>query len=241
MRGCEGVGRSMLAGLAVLSLLLLGTASSCGKPGETGASSSGKGAKGKPTRSRAEELKILDPAFQPFRRDFEEAAGKVRLVLVVAPTCGECNENTFEIHDQLLYRVKDEDLALFVVWNSILPTDVEPRARQNVQRWTDPRGQNYWDDSGQIARAFGRMLDLEPGAPAFDCYFLYDRDATFDPNNTMESEPPDFRALKEGWVPTAPVGRWTSNRNVRLPGFDWRKIEVRVLEVLGSAGEPEAP
>ena len=75
MRGCEGVGRSMLAGLAVLSLLLLGTASSCGKPGETGASSSGKGAKGKPTRSKAEELKILDPAFQPFRLGFEEAAG----------------------------------------------------------------------------------------------------------------------------------------------------------------------
>ncbi|MFN8549359.1 MAG: hypothetical protein U0527_15660 [Candidatus Eisenbacteria bacterium] len=192
-------------------------------------------------RRGGDPLAILDPAFQPFRRDFEEAAGKVRLVLVVAPTCGECNVHTFEIHDQLLHRVKDDDLAVFVLWCSILPTDVEPRARLNAKRWVDPRGLNYWDENGQIARAFGRMLNLDPGQPAFDCYFLYDRDATFDPEGTMEKEGPDFRALKSGWVPAAPVARWTSNRNVRLPGFNWEAVEARCLELLGGAAGGESP
>ena len=197
--------------------------------------SGGDSAKGK--RGKGDDpLLLLDPAFQPFRRDFEEAAGKVRLVMVLAPTCGECNEHAFEVHDQLLYRVKGEDVAVFLLWNSVLPTDVETRARINAKRWADPRGINYWDDTGQIARAFGRMLNLEPGSPAFDCYFLYDRDATFDPDGTMENEPKDYRAFKSGWAPINPTARWTSNKNIRLPRFDWHQVEARMLELLQSDG-----
>lgn len=201
----------------------------------------GKGETPRGARRGEDALLLLDPAFQPFRRDFEEAAGKVRLVMVVAPTCGECNIHTFEIHDQMLHRVKDEDLAVFVLWCSVLPTDVEPRARINAKRWVDPRGINYWDENAQIARAFGRMLNLDPGQPAFDCYFLYDRDATFDPAGTMATEGPNFRALQSGWTPALPVARWTSNRNVRLPAFDWHAVEARCLQLLGGEAGAESP
>lgn len=189
-------------------------------------------------KRKHDPLHVLSPSYQPLRRDFEEAAGKVRLVVVAAPTCGKCIAATMdEIHDRILRRIQSEDLAVFVIWTSILPTDVESRARLRAERWTDPRGTNYWDDSGQIARCFARMLDLEPGMSAYDCYFIYDRDATWDPAGTMESEPKDWKAFKEGWKPGPAVYRMTQRSEIRLPSFNWNKLDQKLESMLGPEGE----
>lgn len=177
-------------------------------------------------------LTKLDYAFQPFRRDFEQAEGRVRLVCVVAPTCGNCNAAAIEINGELLYRLRDlEDLEVYMVWTSVLPTDVFPRAIVMAKRLTDPRIHHYWDESGQIARSFGAMLSLEPGVSAYDIYLLYPKDAVWDPEGKMASEPPDWRALKNGWKPGPALYRMTQHQGIRLPSFDKNRLEAQVREL----------
>lgn len=192
-----------------------------------------------PRLAGAEILRVVDPAFQPLRRDFEEAAGKVRLVCVVAPTCGNCNQAMGEINGEVLYRLRDEeDLRVFVVWTSVMPTDVTPRAIRAAERVNDPRCQHYWDDSGQIARCFGRMLGVDQGTSAYDIYLVYDRDATWDPEGTMGSEPKDFRALRSGWAPGRPAARFTQHQTLDLPGFTQDGLEQALRRTLAAPAKP---
>ena len=178
-RGAARVFRLLpvVAGL-VLPAALIFLAGGCGR--------------GKPEARHKGDLPyaVLDKAFQPLRRDFEDADGKVRLVGIVAPTCGECIDFAAAIDQMLLPAIPGEDFEVFLVWVCVVPPDVDVRARALAEKYADPRIRHYWDGTGRIGRAFGRHAGLADGASAYGLFYLYGRPDTWDPEGKMSGEPP---------------------------------------------------
>jgi hypothetical protein len=164
--------------------------------------------------------KELDNAFQPLRMDFESAAGKVRLVAIVSPTCGDCLDAADVIDTRIVPRVSADDLAVFLVWVSVNPPDVGPRVATMAEQYSDAQFTNYFDNTGRLARAIGRGLGLEPGRSAWDVYFIYGREATWDPEGKMAGERKDFDALTAGWTPAPPRYSMGEHEGVTIPAFN---------------------
>jgi hypothetical protein len=189
-------------------------------------------------RKKAGLCTVLDKAFQPLRTDFEAEGGKVRLVGVVTPSCGDCNASVQDIQTMLLSRIKSEDFEVFMIWTSIMPSDVQPRAEKAAEMWGDPRIFHYWDDSGRIARAFARQAGVDPGRSIYNVFYLYGRNDTWDPDAKMAQEPPNQNALLAGWMPTSPRFRMGEHQLVRLPGWDVNALTAQVEQLLAEPARP---
>ena len=180
---------------------------------------------------------VLDKAFQPLRSDFEDADGKVRLVGIVAPTCGDCIEFVAAIDQRLLAAIPGEDFEVFLVWVCAVPPDVEVRARDLAERYADPRIRHYWDGSGRIARAFGRHAGLADGIPAYGLFYLYGRADTWDPEGKMASEPAGYNAILDDWEPAQPRARSGKHPRLTLPQFSTETLRSQIEQLLA---EPDA-
>lgn len=231
-------------GLALAILLLAGcgggtggeqTDRAAGSSSETAAQSGSETGSpgGTQTHESGDDLLIpVDVSMQPLRRDFEADQGAVRFILVVAPSCGSCLGAVDEIFSHLLPKVRDPDLEVYIVWSSVLVTDVKPRASKDAPKYEAPNVRQYWDGTGIVARAFGRMLGLQQGRNAYDCYFLYDRAATWDASGEMESQPPGQNALISGWIPSTPHTEMTQNGGIKLPKLSSAKLASDIEELL---------
>jgi hypothetical protein len=193
----------------------------------------------KPEAGRGGDLPYaaLDKAFQPLRRDFEDGDGKVRLVGIVAPTCGDCIDDVSAIDAQLLTAVPSEEFEVYLVWVCSIPPDVEVTARRLAEKYANPRIHYYWDGSGRIARAFGQHAGLPEGTPAYGLFYLYGRTDTWDPAGKMASEPPAYNAILDGWQPADPRSRCGKHPRLALPPFDVVGLRAEITRLLA---EPDA-
>lgn len=210
---------SVLAGL-VLPAALAALVPGCGR--------------GKPHDQQEGDLPyaILDKALQPLRRDFEDADGKVRLVGIGAPTCGECVGHVATIDEQLLPAVPGEDFEVFIVWVSVAPPDIELRTRALAEKYADPRIRHYWDGSGRIARAFGRHVGFTDGSSVYGLFYLYGRGDTWDPQGKMASEPAGYNAVLNDWEPSPPRARAGQHPRLRLPQLVATTMRAQIEELL---------
>lgn len=147
------------------------------------------------------DLAELSAALQPLREDFEAAYGNYRLVAVLSPSCSHCLEHAQNLVDGGLDSLVQDGVKVFFIWSMILPSDTAARARKANSEVFHPAVRSYYDGTGKVTRAFGRMLGMGTGVDAYDLFCLYDPDATWDPAGTMENEPPDFNVARELWAP----------------------------------------
>jgi hypothetical protein len=83
------------------------------------------------------------------------------------------------------------------------------------------------------------MLQLPSNGDAYDVFFVYGENATWDPNDTMDGEPEDFSVALSLWEPTRPdVAALSGNlERVVLPEFSGAEM-VRILnEHIGNRGQ----
>ena len=73
--------------------------------------------------------------------------------------------------------MKDPDLRIYVVWVPIGITDLQLTVPRAMKRVTDPRVQHFWDVGGTLSKDYGRVLGLGQKQPAWDVFFLFDRQA----------------------------------------------------------------
>lgn len=176
------------------------------------------------------DLQLLNPALQPLRRDFEAAYGHTRLVAVLSSSCSQCLDNGRRLFQTGIPKLQEMGIVVFYVWGSPLPSDTRIRARDLAEEmaWTDLH--HYYDDSGRVTRAFGRTMELAPGINAYDIFFLYGPEATWDPQGTMDQEPEDMNVASVFWAPSRP-DRWWGDPE-RYPGFQ----QMWVAEILAAVG-----
>jgi hypothetical protein len=122
-------------------------------------------------RARPIAFTSLNAADQPLRDAFNRERDKVRVVMLVSPTCPYCLEGTSEVEHSLFATDKSAKLAGFVVWVPMLSGTIKnvPGAAALAP---DPRMLHYWDGSNDLGFSYGKVLPT-PGGPAWDVYMLY--------------------------------------------------------------------
>jgi hypothetical protein len=114
---------------------------------------------------------------EPFRSQFNEEIGKVRLVLLASPTCGACLRGVDLIYKKVVKKIDNSDLKIFVVWSSQLGAKAK-HVPDATKLMPDPRAQHLWDGDKQIGIAYQGFLGLVE--PAWDIWMIFDRYSRWD-------------------------------------------------------------
>jgi len=130
-----------------------------------------------PARAQPRAFPALDQKLEPLPTQFNQDAGKVRLLVIVDPTCPPCRWGASEIQDKVLATVHDDRLAVYVVWIPVLNYQDEATLQRNGQkesvRVPDPRAIHYIDPSGFSGKQYSPILGVPYHAPAWDVYMTF--------------------------------------------------------------------
>ncbi len=121
------------------------------------------------------------------RTRFNRDKGKVRVLMLLSPTCPMCVGGASVIQTKVLDAVKNPDVRAYAVWVPILDSDGESTVGKASTRLHDARVSRYWDGKGEFVKSFARVLSLGD-RPAWDVYMLYGPEAEW------TAEPPTPRS-----------------------------------------------
>ena len=113
----------------------------------------------------------LDRNLSSLIYDFNHAAGSVRLVFVVGPTCPVCRQGLTEMKEDVLSRVPaNTKLSIFVIHIPALEATAED-VESTFSLFNDRRAHQYWDELGTSGIRFQRSLGLP--TYAWDVWMIY--------------------------------------------------------------------
>lgn len=150
------------------------------------------------------------------REAFNASADKVRVVLLVSPTCPPCKSAVRVVQRYLLDGVADDDLAVLVVWEPVQTSDTAEAAAGAAQLVSDPRARHYWTLEPGLADPLGAPLGELP-SPVWDVFLVY---------------PPGVR-----WEESAPHPARAMHNGAEVPGtvpFDAARLASEVSAILSS-------
>jgi len=122
-------------------------------------------------------LVTLDEMQARLREDFNRDRGKLRLMLLIGPSCGVCLRGMKDVNEDLLSGNGDSKLRTYLVH---LPTlnATEKDARRAMPLITGGNPTHYWDPSGRTGEVYAETLDLRDGDDyAWDVWMIYGPDA----------------------------------------------------------------
>src|SRR5258708_20672021 len=73
-----------------------------------------------PVQAQQKALPALDQKLDPLRTQFNQDLGKVRLIVILDPTCPPCRWGASEIQKQGLEPIPSNKLAVYWVWIPVL-------------------------------------------------------------------------------------------------------------------------
>ena len=159
----------------------------------------------------------LDSAAQPLKDAFNADSGKVRLLMYVSPTCGECLRGAKQTQNKVLATIDNANLRIYVVW-----APKNGGRKQDVGRVTeivtDPRAAQYWDGHRILTDAYDRMLGLS--GPCAGIFMLYGRQARW-----VGTAPPRADYLEDAHA---------QEFNRPYPQYDAQRFAGKVREMLSA-------
>ncbi len=84
-----------------------------------------------PVQAQQKALPALDQKLDPLRTQFNQDVGKVRLIVIIDPTCPPCRWGASEIQKQVLETIPSNKLAVYVVWIPVLNFQDEATLQKN--------------------------------------------------------------------------------------------------------------
>jgi hypothetical protein len=123
----------------------------------------------------------LDPQLQPLKDQFNADVGKVRLLLILDPTCPPCRRGASIIQENVMERITTDKLAVYVVWVPLLNFQDAARLQKNARQYAGllppgPHVSHYIDPGAYIGKKYGSVLGVPYGAPAWDVYLAFRAD-----------------------------------------------------------------
>jgi len=180
-----------------------------------------------PARAQQQTLPALDQRLDPLRARFNQDVGKVRLIVLVDPTCPPCRWGASEIEQKVLETIPSKQLVVYVVWLPVLNFQDEATLQRNGQkessRVPDSRATHYVDPNGFSGKQYSTVLNIPYHAPAWDVYFAFGADVRWE---DRAPTPTDWMYQGEGFD------------RARL--LDGRKFAERVQKLLTAAGSKAA-
>jgi hypothetical protein len=101
---------------------------------------------------------------------FNADVGKVRVLMLVSPTCGACLLGASQVSEQLVKLERGKNAGIYVVWVprlNGLERNVPAASRVVAAAWA----QQYWDGSDLLGRQYKQVLGWNNNA--WDVYMLY--------------------------------------------------------------------
>lgn len=93
------------------------------------------------------------------REAFNDAAGHVRLVLLVSPSCGVCLTGAQKVQAEVLEALPEEDIRVLVVWLPKLGAKSEHVA-EATKTLPDRRATHFRDGEGTLMQRYNELLGL---------------------------------------------------------------------------------
>src|SRR5215470_2053103 len=137
-----------------------------------------------PAHPQQQNLPALDQKLDPLRTRFNQEVGKVRLIVIVDPTCPPCRWGASEIQKDVMETVHSDRLVVYVVWIPVLNFQDEPTLQKNglkeSSRVSDSRAIHYIDPRGFSGKAYSPVLSFPYHSPAWDVYLAFGPEARWD-------------------------------------------------------------
>jgi hypothetical protein len=119
------------------------------------------------------ETVVLDD----FKKIFEADQGKVRLLLILSPTCGKCLHGATVVGDQVLAAINSPDLKVYVVWLPVLDADTEEKAAESASKIVDARARHLWNPDLSLSVEASRSLRISAQLEqAWDVFLVFGPD-----------------------------------------------------------------
>jgi len=133
--------------------------------------------KGEAGSNRPPEIKPplhpLSDGASELRSAFNRDQGKVRLIMLLSPTCPACLGKAFVTQRYVLATIPDDRLRVYVVWGPMLGDEKEENARDATGRLPDPRVTHFWTGTNAVAAMFAKTVKLPAGLLGWDTYQLF--------------------------------------------------------------------
>ncbi|HEX4019976.1 MAG TPA: hypothetical protein VHX63_02430 [Acidobacteriaceae bacterium] len=104
------------------------------------------------------------------RAAFNADAGKVRVLMLVSPTCGVCLRGASEVSEQLVKLKNGKNVAEFVVWVPRLGAS-EKNVSSATQVVAASWAKQYWDGNDLLGAQYKQVLGWSDHA--WDVYMIY--------------------------------------------------------------------
>jgi hypothetical protein len=177
-----------------------------------------------PLRAQQPTLLALDQRLDPLRARFNQDIGKVRLIVLVDPTCPPCRWGASEIEGQVLEAIPSKQLAVYVVWLPVLNFQDEATLQRNGQkestRVSDSRAIHYVDPNGFAGKQYSPILNIPYHGPAWDVYLAFSADVRWEDRAPTPTE----------WMHQGGDGMDRARR------LDGRKFAEEIQKLLTAAG-----
>lgn len=171
--------------------------------------------KRKPAPVLSQPVRTLSPDGHELREQFNRDADRVRLLVMLSPTCPHCLSLARLTERYLMEQVADPRLRLYVVWGPMQKDETEEAAREAALHLEDSRVIHYWTPSDRLIQSFSQPMNLK--SPAYYIFFFFPKNATW----TGEL-PPIGEYMHRFWYGRLPA-------ELELDG---RKMEQKVREML---------
>lgn len=123
----------------------------------------------------AAEGKEYTTDISALKAQFNADKGKVRLIVLLSPTCGLCLSGASEIQ-KVLDNLQGLEIKVYSAWVPILASDAQMTVGAAAKCLPDPRVTHYWDRDAELVTNFVPVLGLGK-RPAWDVYLCYDQNA----------------------------------------------------------------
>lgn len=139
-------------------------------------------AAGAPVFSQDKPYPEPDQQLQLLKNQFNADVGKVRILFIGDPTCPPCRHGASVIQENVVKRFATDKLVVYAVWVPLLnlqdPATLQRHAHQYATLLPPgPRVTHYSDPEAYTGKAYGPILGVPYGSPAWDVYLAFGADA----------------------------------------------------------------
>lgn len=108
------------------------------------------------------------------KAQFNQDQGKVRVLIILSPTCGPCRMSARLVERHLLDQVKDPGLSVYFVWEQLGAHDSAEAAAQIASLLPDERAHHFWSPDRFASTAFQTPVGIQH-TTAWDVFLLFGR------------------------------------------------------------------
>ena len=124
------------------------------------------------------------------------------MILLLAPSCPICREGAAKVQKEILDKIDDPKLRIFVVWLPVFQAGSRDWAADSADLIPDKRATHLWDPDKKLGLRYGKILNLsardgKKSPLAWDTYLLFGGDSKWKGSPPKPAE----------WMWRHPLGR----------------------------------